>query len=371
LNKLAERLRRAILATGPISVADYMGAALGDPDFGYYRRGDPFGAKGDFTTAPEISQLFGELIGAWLVDCWQRMGRPEKVALVELGPGRGTLMADALRATARAPGWRAAFELHLVETSPPLRRLQAESLSAYKPTWHESIATIPDRPLLLVANEFFDAMPIRQLMFHDGAWRERLVAWSEEAGFHFTRSADPHPLALSVGVADPEEGAVFEISPASIAVAAEIGRRVREDGGAALIVDYGHATATQGSTLRAIERHTPVGIFDNPGESDLSAFVDFSLLARAASDAEAAIFGPCPQGVFMERLGIGARAESLKSRASPGQRDALESAVGRLTGPGDMGTLFKVAAIAHRGLIPAGFIESRAISTAVPFSDYS
>jgi NADH dehydrogenase [ubiquinone] 1 alpha subcomplex assembly factor 7 len=185
LNPLGQRLAERIARSGPITVADYMAAALADTEHGYYRRADPLGAGGDFTTAPEISQLFGELIGAWLIDCWDQAGRPEHVNLVELGPGRGTLMADMLRVARRAPDWLKAITVHLVEINPRLRQAQAASLAAYAPYWHEAFATVPDGPVMLVANEFLDALPVRQLVFRNDAWRERLVDWTGETGFHF------------------------------------------------------------------------------------------------------------------------------------------------------------------------------------------
>src|ERR1700733_9338869 len=198
---LAERLENRIAGAGPITVADYMASALTDPDFGYYTRarpdgGEPLGAAGDFTTAPEISQLFGELIGAWLIDCWRQAGSPDPVNLVELGPGRGTLMADIMRVAQHVPEWRNAIRLHLVELGPSFRQRQAETLTGVAPQWHEALATVPDGPVMLVANEFLDALPIRQLVFWDGAWRERLVGWSQDAGFHFTLSSGSSTLSL-------------------------------------------------------------------------------------------------------------------------------------------------------------------------------
>jgi NADH dehydrogenase [ubiquinone] 1 alpha subcomplex assembly factor 7 len=359
MNPLAGRLARLIETAGPITVADYMTAALGDPHHGYYRTADPLGAAGDFTTAPEISQLFGELIGAWLVDCWDRMGRPNPISLVELGPGRGTLMADALRASASVPGWREALQLHLVEINPHLRNMQGASLAAYAPHWHETLGSLPELPTLLVANEFFDALPIRQFVFQAGQWRERLVNWSAAAGFHFALTSHPSPLAMVAirDLADVTENAVFEFSPAAIGAANEIGQRIARHGGGALVIDYGRTKSAVGESLQAVRRHVMVNVLENPGEADLSAHVDFGILLRAGTESGAAAFGPCTQGDFLHRLGIGERAAHLKRRASPSQIAELDSAVARLTAPSAMGNLFKVAVIAHRDLKPAGFID--------------
>jgi len=354
---LAERLAQRISATGPISVAEFMAACLADPRQGYYRGGDPLGGPGDFTTAPEISQLFGELIGAWLVDCWDQMGRPKPVRLVELGPGRGTLMQDALRAGRILPEWLEAIDLHLVEINPALRRLQGERLASYRPHWHAALETLPDGPILLVANEFLDALPIRQLVRAGNGWRERLVAWSGERGFHFTLADSPSPLAALVPSALPAlaEGAVFELSPAAIGVTAEIARRIAAYGGAALLIDYGRAAPATGESLQAVKRHRMQGIFDEPGTADLSAHVDFSALARAAAEAGAAPFGPATQGDFLTELGIALRADRLKRNTGPAEAAMIDGAVERLAGPAAMGALFKALALAQTGVRPAGF----------------
>ena len=357
MNPLGERLARAIRATGPLTVADYMAAALTDPEYGYYRRADPLGAGGDFTTAPEISQVFGELIGLWLADCWQQMGSPTPVRLIELGPGRGTLMRDALRAGRNVSGWRDAVDLHLIEINPALRSVQQERLGAHRPSWHDSLDDVPAGPMLLVANEFFDALPIRQLVFAEGAWRERFVDWNETDGFHFTVASAPSPLTLLLveGGPDPAEHSVLEISPASIGVADQIARRVTQSGGAALIVDYGRGATETGQSLQAVSRHSFAQVLENPGEADLSAHVDFGMLAQAAREAGAACFGPTGQGDFLKTLGIVERATQLQRAASQDQSAALEAAIARLTEPSAMGTLFKVLAIADGKIRPAGF----------------
>jgi len=364
-SQLGRRLAERIARSGPITVADYMAAALSDPEHGYYRRADPLGAGGDFTTAPEISQLFGELIGAWLIDCWDRAGRPERVNLVELGPGRGTLMADILRVARHVPDWLKAAQIHLVEINPRLRQAQASTLSgpvdARAPHWHESFATVPEGPIMLVANEFLDALPIRQLVFWNGAWRERLVDWNAGNGFHFALSAETSPLSLLVPAEiQPAQGAVYELSPAVIAVATEVARRVVTQGGAALFVDYGRGESATGESLQAVRAHRIAKALENPGEADLSAHVDFALLSRVARDAGAAVAGPIGQRAFLDALGIGVRADRLKRGLSPSAAESIDQAVARLTGAQAMGQLFKALAVVPPnlgppGLRPAGF----------------
>jgi NADH dehydrogenase [ubiquinone] 1 alpha subcomplex assembly factor 7 len=356
LNPLATRLAARIARTGPITVADYMAAALSDPDHGYYRNADPLGAQGDFITAPEISQLFGELIGVWLIDCWERSGRPDPVNLVELGPGRGTLMADIMRVARHAPDWLKAVRLHLVEINPRLRQVQAGLLAAHDPRWHDALSTVPDGPIMLVANEFLDALPIRQLVFWDGAWRERLVGWSSEAGFEFGLSPMPSALSLLVPADLPAEpGSIYELSPAAIAVGAEVAQRIVTQGGTALFVDYGRAEGAIGESLQAVRAHRTVRVLDDPGDADLSAHVDFAALHQVAREAGAQVAGPVTQGDFLDALGIGHRAERL-SRGLDGDASAtLDRAVARLTGPAQMGLLFKVLAVTGPGLVPAGF----------------
>jgi NADH dehydrogenase [ubiquinone] 1 alpha subcomplex assembly factor 7 len=327
---LALKLAQRITEQGPIGIADYMAAALTDPEHGYYMGRDPLGAAGDFITAPEVSQMFGELIGLWCAETWARLGAPAPVALVELGPGRGTLMADALRAARQVPAFAHALRVHLVEVSPSLRARQEETLADVKPSWHESLAGVPDLPVLLIANEFFDALPVRQLVKQAGGWGERLVG----------PDTDREALAF----------------PAGQAVARDIGRRLAARGGAALIVDYGHEDSDLGETLQAVRRHAPHDVLSEPGTADLTCHVDFAALARAAQEAGAAAHGPVAQGTFLERLGIAARASRLMETATPPQREDIRSARLRLTAPDRMGTLFKVLALTPAGLDPpAGF----------------
>lgn len=340
MTALREILLRRIAATGPISIAEYMTECLLHPEHGYYTTRDPLGAEGDFTTAPEISQMFGELMGLALAQAWLDQGAPAPFVLAEPGPGRGTLMADILRATARVPGFHAGLRLHLIEASPALRAAQAEKLP--DATWHDRLDQIPgDLPLFMVANEFFDALPIRQFVRDGAGWRERVVGREGDA-LVFGLTA-PVPLAeLEHRLDDTEDGDMVETSPALPALVGEIGARIAANGGAALIVDYGGRGAT-GDSFQAVRGHEKVDPLDMPGQADLTAHVDFAALARAA--APAACAGPVPQGVFLERLGITARAQALAARLDGAALEAHVAAHRRLTHPAEMGDLFKVAAL--------------------------
>ncbi len=364
---LAERIARRIALLGPMTLADYMSAALSDPEHGYYMGGDPFGARGDFVTAPEISQMFGELIGLWCADIWGRMGVPDRLHLVELGPGRGTLMADALRAARTLPGLRESLQLHLVETSPALRARQRETLRtaaadlAVAPQWHDTLSTVPAGPLLLIANEFFDALPIRQFVRGAGdvapTWCERVVTLAEDGR---TLAFALRPAALEAAALLPPEiaavtaGGTFEICIPGIALAGEIGARLAADGGAALIIDYGAARPHGEPTFQAVRDHARHEVLAAPGDADLTAHVDFAALAGAARASGAKAWGPVPQGAFLTGLGIDARARALGANASPAQAEAIGAAATRLCDPAQMGTLFKALALTHPALDPPG-----------------
>jgi NADH dehydrogenase [ubiquinone] 1 alpha subcomplex assembly factor 7 len=363
MSPLGELLARRIRIAGPITVAEYMAEALGHPQYGYYKQGDPFGLEGDFMTAPEISQMFGELLGAWCAAVWEMMGRPVPVRLVELGPGRGTLMADALRGTRKAAGFHAAVDLHMVETSPYLRGRQAETLQqapSIVPTWHDAFDEVPEGPLLLVTNELFDALPIHQFEFQDGRWLERVVD-VDGRGEDLIFALRAPGAALTVVTTPPlpaRHGMVVEACPAGIALAAAIGRRVAQHGGAALIIDYGHDGSGGGDSLQAVRRHGRHGVLADPGTADLAAHVDFGALARAAREAGAAVYGPIPQNTLLERLGIKLRAAALARNATPTQAADLQAATERLLHLEQMGTLFKALAIAAPTLpAPPGFDE--------------
>ncbi|HEX6980437.1 MAG TPA: SAM-dependent methyltransferase [Alphaproteobacteria bacterium] len=346
---LADRIRR----DGPIPVADYMALCLGHPEHGYYRRAEAIGAGGDFITAPEISQMFGELLGLWAAEIWLSTGQPRPVRLVELGPGRGTLMRDALRAAGQAlPAFRTAIDLHLVEINPRLRALQAAALREASPTWHDSLATVPDGPAVIIANEFFDALPVQQFVRGTDGWRVRCVGVDATSGrFAFVPGPRVDDPELEPAHRSAPVGAVVEISPASREIAAQLARRVRA-GGAALAIDYGPMTSGIGDTLQAVRRHRKVDPLADPGGSDLTAHVDFVALARVAREAGADVYGPVPQGIFLHRLGIAARAAMLLRRATAAQRRDIASAYERLIGEGGMGTLFKALAIVPPGATP-------------------
>ncbi len=342
---LPERLARAITMAGPIPLSQFMGAANAH----YYGTRDPLGARGDFTTAPEISQMFGELIGLWLADLWDRAGRPA-ARYVELGPGRGTLAADALRAMAKAG---LAPPVDFVETSPTLRAAQAERVPGAE--WHLGFTGIAEEgPLLVVANEFFDALPIRQLVATNDGWRERLVACQDTLFLPIAgdRSFD---MIIPPGLRDAPPGSILETSPASVATLRGLAQRLLAQGGAALIIDYGYEGPAIGDTLQAVRGHRYANPFEEPGEADLTAHVDFATLREAAETEGLVAYGPVTQGSFLTALGIGARAEAL-AKASPDRAEDIALDRDRLIGDEMMGDLFKVLALTAPGWpVPAGF----------------
>jgi NADH dehydrogenase [ubiquinone] 1 alpha subcomplex assembly factor 7 len=355
---LRDRLVRHIRAHGPMTIAAFMAMALHDPKAGYYARRQPLGVAGDFTTAPEISQVFGELIGLWCADLWQRMGRPGPVIVAELGPGRGMLMADFLRAAAGVPGFREAMRLVLVEASPVLREEQRQRLADADPMWVASLDEAPDGPLLLIANEFLDALPIRQLVKGKRDWAERLVAVDASGALCLADGPESPALNLLAPPSrrDAPPGTIAEICPAAVTLAAAVAGRLRRQPGAALFIDYGYAAAAPGATVAAIENHRVTGILDRPGSADLSAHVDFTAFAEAARAGGADVHGPAPQGRFLAALGAEARLAALCRRASPAQRGALATGLKRLIDPTEMGTLFKALAVTSPGLpAPSGF----------------
>ena len=337
---LTDHLSARIQADGPMSVADYMGDCLLHPQLGYYTTRDPLGAKGDFTTAPEISQMFGELLGLALAQAWISQGSPAPFTLAELGPGRGTLMADLLRATRGVPGFHTAMQIHLVEASPALRAVQTKTLDGHAPEWLDTVNALPQQPLFLVANEFFDALPIRQFVRSGDHWSEKRIGLKEGALCFGLTPAAPQP-ALEHRLADTSEGDLVELCESAAPITAAIAARIAADGGAALIVDYGDWRAL-GDTLQALRAHQPADPLQAPGQADLTAHVDFEALALAAKSEGCAFTRLTPQGVFLERLGITDRARAL---APPLQGEALENLISahrRLTHPDEMGNLFKV-----------------------------
>jgi SAM-dependent MidA family methyltransferase len=352
---LAERIR----AGGPIPVAEYMAEALGHPEHGYYIRRDPLGRRGDFTTAPEVSQMFGELVGLWCAVVWQSMGAPARVVLAEMGPGRGTLMADLLRAAATVPPFRAAVEIHLIETSPHLRRRQEKTLAGHAVTWHDRLDQLPPGPLLLVANELFDALPIRQYEKRAGQWHERLVGLGAGGELEFVVGPQARPPLDAIALDAAGDGAVAEWGEAGRALAAAIGGRVAGHGGAALLVDYGYDRWGIGDTLQAVRKHRFHPVLHDPGDADLTAHVDFAGLAESSGPARA--WGPIAQGRFLVRLGIEARAAMLAHAADPAVAAEISGQLRRLIDPAEMGTLFRVLALAHPALpAPPGLEQGNA-----------
>ena len=352
ISVLLSKLRRLIEADGPISIAEYMTICLSDPDHGYYMKQDPFGSGGDFVTAPEVSQLFGELIGAWLADTWRRMGAPSPVNLIEPGPGRGTLMSDILRVAALDADFLAALRVHLIEISPVLRARQQQTLQSagIEVHWHETFTDIPGGPLLLVANEFFDALPIRQYAAHQAKWQERRIGLSDDCHITFTLGA----RTLDTGL-EPVEGAIVEVSPVSSAIMNDLADRIGKHGGAALIIDYGHAETAIGETLQAVRAHQYVDPLTSPGDADLTAHVDFAALQAACSGTNAVCHGPMTQGDFLLALGLLERAGRLGRGKDETAREAIRNAVERLAGSDQMGRLFKVLAVTSSGIDPLPF----------------
>jgi NADH dehydrogenase [ubiquinone] 1 alpha subcomplex assembly factor 7 len=356
---IGQKISRRIRAEGPLSLAAFMAMALHDPVDGYYARQHPIGAAGDFVTAPEISQVFGELIGLWCAVMWRRLGQPDPVILAELGPGRGVLMRDLLRATAKVPGFRHALRLHLVEGSALLRAEQRQRLGAFDPVWLERYTDLPEGPLLLIANEFLDALPIRQFARGAAHWRERLVALDYEDRLVFVDGPETPAASLLVPPAIRDgaaPGMVVEICPAAVALASALGRRLARLPGAALFIDYGYYPSAPGPTLRAFQRHGPAEILAAPGTADLTADVDFAAFAGAAHAGGAEVNGPVPQGGFLSTLGAELRLAALRARATPAQRQVLDSGVRRLLDPNEMGTLFKaIALVSPDQPLPPGF----------------
>ena len=362
MTALATHLKGSIRAEGPMPVAAFMRIVLTGRADSYYMRGEGFGAAGDFVTAPEISQIFGELIGLWCVDVWRQLGEPARFSLVEMGPGRGTLMKDALRAARVASGFLRAAAVAFVEVSPVLRRHQQEALQGAAVAsvgWLDRFEDLGAAcgPLIIVANEFFDALPIRQLVRADGRWVERCIGLGAAGEFVF--AAVPHSIDAELipeslrGAAD---GSIVELAPARAAVARAVGERLKNESGAALAIDYGYAGPATGDTLQAVKGHAYADVLAEPGSADVTSHVDFSALGAAFMDGGAAISALTGQGEFLKRIGAVERVQALKRSANAPQAERLEQAYQRLTGDQAMGSLFKVlCAYAPARLRPAGF----------------
>ena len=350
MSPLTDQLLARISSDGPISLADYMAECLLHPEHGYYTTRSPFGTQGDFTTAPEISQMFGELLGLSLAQSWLNQGAPDTFTLAELGPGRGTLMADFLRATHGVPGFHTALQLYLVEASPNLQEQQAKALARYDATWVDTADALPQQPLFLVANEFFDALPIRQFVRDGEGWREKRIGLVD-GGLGFGLGPEAPQPALEHRLRDTTDGDLVELSPGAAPILSSLAQRIASHGGAALIVDYGD-WRSPGDTLQALKSHTPVEPLETPGEADLTAHVDFEVLCSVAAGAGCAHSKVTPQGVFLERLGITDRARNLAAGLEGEALESLIAAHRRLTHPSEMGNLFKVLGLTPADIAP-------------------
>jgi NADH dehydrogenase [ubiquinone] 1 alpha subcomplex assembly factor 7 len=360
---LEAEIRRRIAQHGPMPVAQYMELCLTHPEHGYYITRDPLGSSGDFTTSPEISQMFGELIGIWAAAVWRMMGSPKNVRLVELGPGRGTLMLDALRAAKVLPEFRAAVVAHMVEVSPVLETLQRLALGASDVPvhWHRSLGEVPAGPLIVIANEFFDALPVHQAVMCADGWHERVVKIDEDDKLRFSIARDPDPQFddfLPTDMRPARIGEIFEWRADQAVL--ELSQRVVDSGSVALIIDYGHVATSIGDTLQAVGAHQFVDPLSTPGRVDLTAHVDFEAFARAAESLDARVHGPVEQGRFLHRLGIEQRAAALKTGTPHDQAVAIQSALVRLTNtePTGMGRMIKVLGLSAPDFGPLPGFES-------------
>lgn len=363
LNKLEKFIKNQIDLNGPMDIGQFMSIALAHPKYGYYMKQDPFGREGDFTTAPEISQIFGEILGAWVADLWMQMGCPESFTLLECGPGRGTLMVDMLRGAKNVKGFHEAAQIHLLEISPTLKKIQGEKLFPHRPIWHDSLETLPTgEPLIVLANEFLDALPFRQLQKTAEGWQERVVSYEEENGFVF--ALRPVGKALISHIPSHLHSAhpdgVFEIAPARINFIRNLAAHLRENSGVALFIDYGPMRSGLGDSFQALKDNAYAKPLEDVGNADLTSHVDFEALAQAAGQEGLQINGPVNQGTFLQNLGIGLRAQKLKRSASKEQGSDIEKSLHRLTDSAQMGKLFKVLCMrCNNGSItqtnPAGF----------------
>lgn len=339
-------IREHLYAQGVMSVAEYMTYALAHPEYGYYRTQEPFGTEGDFITAPEVSQVFGELIGIWCACQWEVMGRPDTVSLVELGPGRGTLLSDALRATKHVEGFHHACEVHLVETSQRLRDIQKHAMTTHPPHWHNDVSALPEKPALVIANEFLDALPIHQYVKGDKGWNERCLRVGDSDTLSWIENPIPAmTTALSSHFPQAKTGDVIEVSPASEAVMRQLCGHITHYGGAALLIDYGYTEPPFNSTLQAVKNHTYHPILEEIGQADITAHVNFKALHNIVSEYQTLTYDISTQGAFLKRMGIHERTEQLLSCASDNQKKNLISGTERLISGSQMGTLFKVMAV--------------------------
>ncbi len=351
MEPLEAEIRRRISLAGPMPVRQYMALCLSHPQYGYYMTRDPLGRAGDFITSPEVSQMFGELVGLWAASVWKLMGEPENVRLVELGPGRGTMMLDMLRAARVVPAFREALVAHMIEISPALQQRQQQALREVDPPplWHEAFNEVPEGPAIVIANEFIDALPVNQAIKQINGWYERTIEIDSHDNLAFGIAADriPHfEQVLPQPVRDAPLGSIYEWRTDPLPL--EIGQRIMRQGGAALFIDYGHAQSAAGETLQAVGGHAFANPLVAPGEVDLTAHVDFEALADSLDSMGAQVHGPIGQAEFLRNMGIEKRAEALRAVAPHEKAAELDAAVARLTSEGrtGMGRMFKVIAFA-------------------------
>ncbi len=352
---LALKLKRLIERDGPLTISEFMRHCLSDPEHGYYMSANPFGENGDFVTAPEVSQLFGELLGGWTLNLWREIGSPSHFHLVEIGPGRGTLMSDVMRVLRLSPACSAAVNIHLVETSPRLRKIQEQTLAARPPLnaapthWASHIGEIPDdAPIIALANELFDALPIHQYVKTPEGWFERVVGLDANGVLCFGQGPGPQPenaLPEAIQTNSAEIGAIFETQPQGDALAQTIAERLTRQGGAALFIDYGYVRAAVGDSLQALRKHKMVSPLEHIGDADLTAHVNFESLVRASATGGAQVHGPLTQGAFLLKLGLLERAGALGAGKSHAEQERIRNQVERLAAPQQMGDLFKVVAL--------------------------
>lgn len=358
--ELISLIKDEIKKDGPISIARYMELALGHPKHGYYIKRDPFGERGDFITAPEICQVFGEMIGLWSAELWHQMGAGP-IQIVELGPGRGTLMKDFLRATKHVDQYHEHMTIHFVETSPHLQDAQYHNVREEHDRfeWHDRLEDVPEAPTIFIANEFFDALPIRQHMQTDDGLKERLIGLNAEDELVFI--LEQAGLSLAKGESNIAEGTVIESCTEAKQIMADLSARVRDHGGGALIIDYGYLGESHQDTLQAMKNHAFHNVLSEPGEADITAHVDFASLLEVAESQGLAIHGPVEQGKLLSRLGAELRANMLLQHAAPEQQEQIISGLRRLIDPNQMGELFKAIAITQSPVIvPAGFEQEQA-----------
>ena len=358
---LEAEIRRRIAAAGPMPVAEYMTLCLSDSEHGYYTTRDPLGLRGDFITAPEVSQMFGEMIGIWMAAVWKQMGAPENLRIIELGPGRGTMLKDALRAAKVMPDFLKAVVIHLVEISPALKAQQERTLEhlSMPMLWRPALVDVPKGPAIILANEFFDALPVHQAVKTERGWHERQIEIDSAGRLAFTIAPDPIPQfdrLLPPALRNAPDASIFEWRTDNVAL--ELGQRLTRDGGVALVIDYGHAQSAIGDTFQAVGRHAYANPLGAPGAVDLTAHVDFQALAKAVEAMGASGYGPLTQSQLLRRLGIVTRAAKLKAKAADSAAADIDAALKRLISEGEagMGVLFKAAAFAHPALgVPPGF----------------